>query len=254
MDKSPVVPDREQELITITEFKITSADTDMESRLRPGALFSFLAHAAYVSADNLGFGYEHLKENNLFWVLSRLEIHIRRALLWNEVVEIETWPKDIEGILYIRDFNVRDLQGDIVAQAGTSWLAIDSQTKRPRRKDSFDSDLFSRLSKKRALNESPAKLPDISDGDNFRVRSTYFDIDLNKHVTSSRYIDWMMDSFAVEFHKNNYPSLLSVNYVKETMPDTGIEIIRQSETQNDFYFTGRQPESLKTSFRGRIKF
>ncbi len=56
MDKSPDVPDREQELITITDFKITSADTDMEARLRPGALFSFLAHSAYLSADNLGFG------------------------------------------------------------------------------------------------------------------------------------------------------------------------------------------------------
>ena len=254
MDKSPDVHDREQELITITDFKITSADTDMEARLRPGALFSFLAHAAYLSADNLGFGYKHLKEHNLYWVLSRLEIQIKRALMWNEVVEVETWPKDIEGILYIRDFNVRDGKGDIVVMAGTSWLAIDSQTKRPRRKESFDSDLFSRLSKKRALSESPPKLSDISDGEHFGVRSTYFDIDLNKHVTSSRYIDWMMDTFSPDFHKDHYPQLLSVNFVKETLPGAQLNISRKKNSDSEYAFEGVNAGLFKTSFRGKIIF
>jgi len=254
MDKSPDVPDRAQELITITDFKITSADTDMKARLRPGALFSFLAHAAFLSADNLGFGYKHLKEHNLFWVLSRLEIHIKRALMWNEVVEVETWPKDIEGILYIRDFNVTDGQGDIVVQAGTSWLAIDSQTKRPRRKESFDSDLFSRLSNKQALNESPAKLPEINDGDNFGVRSTYFDIDLNKHVTSSRYIDWMMDTFSLDFHKGHYPKLLSLNFVKEILPGSQIGITREKNSEDKYNFQGVNEDTGKISFRGKMIF
>jgi len=241
-------------LITVTDFKITSADTDMEARLRPGALFSFLAHAAYLSADNLGFGYQHLKEHNLFWVLSRLEIHIKRPLMWNEVVEIETWPKNIEGILYIRDFNVRDQKGEIVVRAGTSWLAIDSRSKRPRRKESFDSDLFSRLRNKNALSESPARLPDLSDGDHFSVRSTYYDIDLNKHVTSSRYIDWMMDTLNIDFHQRHYPEKIWVNYVKETMPGIDVEILRQGKRDGDFFFTGRHIENQRISFKGRIKF
>jgi len=254
MDKSPDVPDRAQELITITDFKITSADTDMEARLRPGALFNYLAHSAYLSADNLGFGYKHLKEHNLFWVLSRLEVRINRPLMWNEVVEIETWPKDIEGILYIRDFIGRDSNGKVVVNAGSSWLAIDSEKKRPKRKESFKSDIFDQLKDKQALSESPGKLPDIQEGDVSHVRSTYFDIDLNKHVTSSRYIDWMMDTFPPEFHRKNYPKRLSVNYVKETMPETDIEILKKMENQTDYYFMGRQSESLKTSFKGRIKF
>ncbi len=248
------ITDPNEDLITITDFKITSADTDIEARLRPGALFSFLAHAAYLSADNLGFGYRHLKGHNLFWVLSRLEIHLKRPLMWNEVVEIETWPKDINGILYIRDFIGRDERGDIVVKAGSAWLAIDSETKRPKRKESFSSDIFNRLNDKHALAELPQKLPEISGDDSFEVHSTYFDLDLNKHVTSSRYVDWMMDTFTVDFHKKNYPSLLTVNYVKETMADSDIEIFRKNEGQSDFYFMGRQTESLKTSFRGRIKF
>jgi len=254
MDHSPRIADADKNLITVTDFKITSADTDMEARLRPGALFSFLAHSAYLSADNLGFGYQHLKEHNLFWVLSRLEIHIHRPLLWNEVVEIETWPKDIEGILYIRDFNVRDREGEVVVQAGTSWLAIDRQSHRPRRKESFDSDLFSRLHNKTALSESSAKLPELPEGDCFRVHATYFDIDLNKHVTSSRYIDWMMDTLDIEYHRKHYPDKISVNYVKETMAGKEMDILRQEKGTGDFYFTGRHADNQKVSFKGRIQF
>lgn len=254
MDKLNHNSDDHQDLITVTDFKITSADTDREARLRPGALFNYLAHGAYLSADNLGFGFEHLKEHNLFWVLSRLEMHIQRPLMWNEVVEIETWPKDIEGILYIRDFNVRDRQGEIVVRAGTSWLAIDMETKRPKRKESFDSDLFSRLSSKQALSSPPEKLPGIHEGERFDVRSTYFDIDLNRHVTSSRYIDWMMDTISSEFHKSRYPSIISMNYVKETMEGTIVDIFRKEEPDHVFFFEGIHAETEKSAFRGKIRF
>lgn len=254
MDKSLQISDPEKDLITITDFKITSADTDMEARLRPGALFSFLAHAAYLSADNLGFGYKHLKEHNLFWVLSRLEVHIKRPLIWNETIEVETWPKDIDGLLYIRDFLVRDKEGEIVARAGSSWLAIDSVTKRPKRKDSFDSDIFVYHKDKCGLKDPPKKLRETSGGDVFKLNSTYFDLDLNKHVTSSRYIDWMMDTFSLDFHREHYPKLLSINFVKETLPGSEIKMRREKGSEDEYRFEGENTGLGKISFRGTIVF
>ncbi|MCK5221183.1 MAG: hypothetical protein KAR14_06350, partial [Candidatus Aminicenantes bacterium] len=55
----------EKDLVTVLRSKITSAETDMESRLRPGALINLLIQAATYSADKLGFGYESLKKHNL---------------------------------------------------------------------------------------------------------------------------------------------------------------------------------------------
>jgi len=254
MSESLQTSDPKKHYITITDFMITSADTDMEARLRPGALFSFLAHSAYLSADNLGFGYDQLKVHNLFWVLSRLEVHLARPLMWNEKIYVETWPKDIEGILYIRDYLVRDGCGEIVARAGSSWLAIDSVTKRPKRKDSFNSDIFVYHKGKCALEASPMKLTGTPEGDVFIVKSTYFDLDLNKHVTSSRYIDWMMDTFPLDFHRGHYPKSLSVNFVKETLPGAEIRITRGKSPDSEYLFEGENTGLKKIAFKGKIVF
>jgi acyl-ACP thioesterase len=68
-------------------------------------------------------------------------------------------------------------------------------------------------------------------GDTFDVQTTYFDIDLNAHVTSSRYIDWMMDTFESSFHKENYPTELSINFLRETKPGHSIRLTRQASDE-----------------------
>ena len=64
----------------------------------------------------------------------------------------------------------------------------------------------------------------------------FFDIDLNKHVTSSRYVDWMMDSFSAEFHEANYPKKIALNYMKEVKLGEKIELIRQNPENKLFLF------------------
>ena len=249
MDKT-----NKNDLISTLKFKVTSAETDMESRLRPGALINLLIQSATHSADKLGFGFESLKKHNLFWVFSRLTVNITRPLKWNEVVEVETWPKDIVGLLYTRDFIIRDEDGKVVAKAASAWLPIDLETKRPKRKESFDSEFFTFLKEKHALKDPPEKLSGTREGEIFKVNSTYFDLDLNKHVTSTRYIDWMMDTFPIEFLRKNYPKALSINYIKETMPEMKLDIIKKQNGPGEFLLEGVNSETGKTSFRGKIVF
>ena len=249
MDKT-----NKNDLISTLKFKVTSAETDMESRLRPGALINLLIQSATHSADKLGFGFESLKKHNLFWVFSRLTVNITRPLKWNEVVEVETWPKDIVGLLYTRDFIIRDEDGKVVAKAASAWLPIDLETKRPKRKESFDSEFFTFLKEKHALKDPPEKLSGTREGEIFKVNSTYFDLDLNKHVTSTRYIDWIMDTFPIEFLRKNYPKALSINYIKETMPEMKLDIIKKQNGPGEFLLEGVNSETGKTSFRGKIVF
>ena len=47
----------EKNLTLYTGFKITSADTDMYTRIRAGALLNLLIQSAINSAESLGFGF-----------------------------------------------------------------------------------------------------------------------------------------------------------------------------------------------------
>jgi len=243
----------ETDLTLFSEFKITSADTDMYSRIRSSAVVNLLIQSAIQSAESLGFGFKSLKEQQLFWVLSRLTVEIYKPLQWHQEAEVETWPKTIDGLLYTRDFIIRDKKLNIIGRATSGWLAIDVETKKPKVLDGLHAEIFTHLKEKHGLKESPEKLQATSEGELFTTQSGYFDIDLNKHVTSTRYIDWMMDTFPIEFHEKHFPKRISINFMKETMPGDSIQMIRKNK-EKQFCFEGINMKYKTVAFRGKIDF
>jgi len=239
-----------QELVLRYTFNVTTADCDMNARLRVGGLVNFLVLAAINSADTLGFGYEGLRGQQLFWVLSRMTIEIYKPLKWYDKAVVETWPKDVSGLLYLRDFVVRNQLGEIVAKCTSGWLAIDIQSKRPRKVEEKFSYIFDRMKEKHALEQLPEKLGPVTEGDSFELKTTWFDLDVNKHVTSSRYIDWMVDTLPVDLLVGHYPRRISINYLKETMVGEPIRIIRTCRDDNQFLFEGSNQENASVKFRG----
>jgi medium-chain acyl-[acyl-carrier-protein] hydrolase len=241
-------------LISFSNFKITSADTDMNGRIRLGSLVNLLLQSAIDSADSLGFGYGGIRQQNLFWVLSRLTLEIDRPLTWYETVDVETWPKNVEKILYLRDFLLRDKEGQIIGKATSGWLAVDIKTKQLKKIDGIHSEFFVRLKNRHAISSPPEKLFASDGKENFRVKTGYYDADLNQHVTTTRYADWMMDTFSLDFHVNNYPKRISLNIMKETMPGETLELIRKESDNRVFNFDGLNIDRNINAFRACIEF
>lgn len=244
----------ENNLTLYSGFRITSAETDMFMRVRLGALVNLLIQSAINSAESLGFGFKNLKEQKLYWVLSRLTVEIYQPLYWNQEAEVETWPKSVEGLLYTRDYIIRDKHQNIIARATSGWLAIDTEAKKPKIIDGIHAEMFVHLRDKHGLSEPPEKLQATSHGDSFHVQAGYFDFDLNKHVTSSRYIDWMMDTLPIDFHRLHYPKRLSVNFMKETLPGDALNLIRGSVNSMQYSFEGINHAQKTGAFRGKIDF
>ncbi len=244
----------EDDLTLYSNFKISSADTDMFLRVRLGGVVNLLIQSAINSAESLGFGFKGLRKQQLYWVLSRMTLEIYQPMTWNQDVEVETWPKTLDGLLYMRDYIIRDKAQNIIARATAGWLAIDAETKKPKILDAVEAEMFVHLKEKHALQESPVKLSATPEGDEFDVKSSYFDFDLNRHVTSTRYVDWMMDTFTIDFHKNHFPKKISVNFMKETLPGDMLHIIRSSQDGLQFNFEGTNHAHKTVAFRGKIDF
>lgn len=242
------------DLTLFCPFRVTSADTDMEARLRPGALLNMLIQSAIQSADSLGFGFGSLRAEQLFWVLSRINIQVLRPLKWYDTLEVETWPKDVDGLLYLRDFRVWDQNKEVVAKATSAWLAIDFKSKRPRRIEGLDASRFHALKEKHALETRPDKLAAIDADVHGEFTSTYFDIDLNKHVTSTRYLDWIFDMLPMEYMLKAYPTKISINYLKETHPGEHMLIKSTVEEGHIHRFEGIHKSTGQPSYRALIEF
>jgi len=240
--------------ILIKSFTITTADTDMLGRIRVGSFVNLLIQSAIDSAERLGFGFDNLQTQQLFWVLSRMSIEIYRPLQWAEHITVETWPKTVDGILYIRDFIVRDSNETEVARATSAWLAIDSFSKRPKRVDEKHTEIFNALKDKHALTQLPTKLGKMEVGEQFNFSPAFFDIDLNKHVTSTRYVDWIMDTFSIEKVLSSYPKSLHINYQKETMLGEMIKVFKTECNLAHYQFKGINEQHNLNAFQAEMFF
>ena len=114
--------------------------------------------------------------------------------------------------------------------------------------------MFDLMKDKHSLQQKPDKLAAVMDGEKHDIRSTWFDFDLNRHVTSSRYVDWMFDHLPVELLVSRYPKSLSINYLKEILPGEVTRLSVSEQGDGNFLLEGVSLEAGKPSFRGKISF
>lgn len=242
------------DLIKSSHFRVSAADTDMFGRLRLSAVLNYLIEAAIQSADELGFGFKVLKQQNLFWVLSRIIIQLNKPVRWNEKIVVKTWPKNVEKIMYIRDYIIEGAGGDEIGRVTSGWLAVDLDRKRPAKVITENPETFYLLKALHGIAQLPGKVQSLNSNQWENVPIAYSDIDLNRHVFSPRYADWMMNMLPVSFHASNYPRLLTMNFMNEIPPDEEIALNHQLNKDGLLICEGKQVNSDKIAFRGSIQF
>ncbi len=235
--------------------QITSADTDFSKTLRPSSLINMLIQVAWHHAEVLEFGMDMMHREGLVWMLSRMQTKIYQQPFWNDSLSITTWPKGIRRLFYIRDFEVHDSQNRLVAQTTSEWLLIDIKVKRPKLYNQ-ESIIFNQNKDKHSINNAVPILEAIGgDAESFSNQVNYSDVDLNQHLTTTRYIDWMMDTFSMDFHAKNKCKALILNFIREAPYNEKVEILRfNDQTSNCFDFSFKKPEGEKDLFRGQLCF
>lgn len=202
--------------------RIRSYDVDGTRRATVPRLCGYFLEAAWNHAETLGFGFTHLQKEGKFWVLSRLRCEMQEYPRWAEEITLRTWPRGIEGPFAYRDFELLDKTGARLGAGTSAWLVLDSVSKRPQRLHKLLPNIAPR---KAALGRDPEKLPDNGVWDNeTQITARYSDIDVNQHVTASRYIAWVLDSYPIGFHAKHSVRVLDVNYLSETVEGEQINV------------------------------
>jgi medium-chain acyl-[acyl-carrier-protein] hydrolase len=198
------------------EFSVRSYETDCTGRLRMSSLFNYFQEFAGNHVIHLGIGYEVLKSLGYVWFLSRAKVRVRRLPVWGGRGLVETWHVTTDGLMYIRDFRMIDEAGDVLLDATTGWLLVDTATFRPHPAGVLPIPLPAN-DRGRALDEPLKKLLPLQGIQRAYEREVRLsDIDVNNHVNNARYLEWIFDCYDDEFMRSHSPGFLQVNYVGET--------------------------------------
>lgn len=179
-------------------YRMTAAGASAQGTLPLSTLVADVIQVATDHANALGVGYSRLIEDGNSWVLSRLTIEVDRMPRINEDYSLTTW---IEG--FNRHFSERNFElcasGVTIGYMRTVWVAINVATRRPADLSGI-SHLQSTVSDRRCPIEPQRRIPsppaDMADVYEVIFRSS--DIDFNRHVTTTRYMELAVDSLPLE--------------------------------------------------------
>jgi medium-chain acyl-[acyl-carrier-protein] hydrolase len=206
---------------------IESYDVDALGRLRPHILFAYLLNTAWNHAKGTAYGYEELSAKNLMWVLIKMHLIIKQQPKWGDQVTIETWGKRIEKLYALRDFAVSSTAGEKMISATSSWMVLDKANGRPQR-FYLKTNSFPWQPGREELETSLQKVPELQRGKKMaQFRAQFSDIDVNRHVNSTRYLKWMIDSHSQEHLEKAELKAVELSFLAEALPNVGIAVLSE---------------------------
>ncbi|MBD3615140.1 MAG: acyl-[acyl-carrier-protein] thioesterase [Gracilimonas sp.] len=176
-------------------FKIRASEVDQNGKATLPAICSLFQEVAGNHALKLNFDITQLHDQNLTWVLHRMDIKIDRYPNWREKITIETWPAAGDALRAYRNYRILNEEGNLIGVCLSYWMMINLKTRKPTRmpKDVLDlrlSDIDHVLPVK---SDRIMPFEETNVEKKFVVRES--DLDMNKHVNNARFVEWLMETY-----------------------------------------------------------
>lgn len=220
-----------QSLLT-RQYKLTAADCNAQMELPLSALVQNIIEVATDHANLLGVGYDRLVEDGNAWVLIKLSLEMERMPRVGDDYVITTWVEDFNRHFSRRDFEISVAAGDgneVIGHVVSMWTVINSATRK-----AVSLDGVGNLDKvKNPHGYVAAKAPRVKPRDimeastkRYDYRVAVSDTDSNRHLTSMRYIQLMVNLWKLHHYDNNLISNFEIAFNNEARYDDTVTLSR----------------------------
>lgn len=194
-------------------YKVLASDVDRFQRLRMSRLFALLQELSIAHTEELGFPRETTLDRGFLWVISRIHIRLVRPILYDEHVQLESWPEPMLHMIYPRGYRLLTHSGEFLGEAAALWTLIDAKKRTIALPEQTQVqipgwDREGQLS-------LPQGLSACMKGEPISHPVLYSELDLNGHVNNTRYFDWIDDLFSVAEHESVLYTEMQMNFMHE---------------------------------------
>lgn len=228
---------------------------DQRGRMMPANVFRMLTEMAGINAEQLGFGFQKMLEQDLYWVLSRLKVKFLRHPMGGERLYWRTWPKGYQQkLFFIRDFEVLDENLQPVMLASSAWLVIHASERRLIPPSRLPGITLPYLEAQVALDETLEKLSIENGEEALRLQARYSDIDFLGHMNNARYVEAICDALPSDLMAEKDLDWIQVNYDKEVRQGEQVSIRLVEQNQNLWGLEGVNLSSNLSAFTAQLHF
>lgn len=233
--------------------KIYSYELCHTGTVKPSYLMRFMQTAAGIDSEKLGAGYRILREHDMVFVITKLKLEMFADLEEGDEIHVKTWQKEIKGVTFIRDFELK--RGDeIVGYASTQWALMSFVERRPVRPSKMPVVTASSpdIPSKEVELERHIERPEnaVKHG-NFKRTVMLSDLDENLHLNNTNYADIMLDFLPQDISASSF-ELLQINFRGEARLNDELEINVYCEGKTVYYYAENITKG-HVCFEGKIR-
>lgn len=229
---------------------LSAAECNAQQEMSLPMLAQRLIDVSTAHANATGIGYDRLIVDNNAWVLSRITIEMERMPAINENYSLTTWIETLNRHFSERIVEIDDGEGRPIGYGRLIWVAINIKTRRPA--DLTPLFPMVEISDRPCPIAKQARLTAIGAPDHVAVYKFQFsDIDFNRHVNSTRYIQFILDQWGVAFFDMNRVARFEIAYQAEAHYDDVVEVRRRGDEETQDFEIARNGTVCT---RARVKF
>ncbi|MEO0778662.1 MAG: acyl-ACP thioesterase domain-containing protein [Bacteroidota bacterium] len=204
-------------LLTYREsFKIRTYETGQKKEATLAHLLKLMHEAAMQNVIDLKVSVWDLEKAQISWVIRQMRFRVQRLPQLGETITIETHPAGFHRLFTYRDYRVFDADGQLIAEAASKWLLMDTQN---RRLAPIPADFIVRFKMPDPADCLPRpelKLPPWQSAERQRTfRVAWYDLDFNGHLNNVVYLNWMLEALAAPVLQNGQLQQLDIIYRAE---------------------------------------
>ena len=219
---------------------VSYSEVDSFYKLRLDHIFSHFQNIADLHSKEMGTdGEVLLQKSNVFWILTKIKLKIAELPKSGETITVETWPLKAKGIRFERDFKLSNNE-KVFVMGSSEWCTLDYTTQKLRRVDSvaYPHDMPFREDRSGAGEMLRIKEP-VNDADiHHAYRSSFVDIDTNKHTNNIAYLRMILNCFSPDEFNELQLDELQVSFLSQTFYGDEITVYKK-KTDYGFYIEGQ---------------
>ena len=169
--------------------RVRFSETDPDKKLSITGLMNYLQDCSIFQSEDVGAGFSYMDRTKKSWLLSAWNVEVLRRPDVAEEITICTWPYNFKGIYGLRNFGIKDKDGNFLVKADSCWFLTSMETGRPVKPTAEDIAPYPTVEPRMEMDELPRKISLPADMEEVgRISVMKHHLDVNLHVNNVQYV------------------------------------------------------------------
>jgi medium-chain acyl-[acyl-carrier-protein] hydrolase len=182
-------------------YTIRTNEITKDKTLSVPSMLMLMQEASMQNVIELKASVWDMEKDDMSWVLLRKKLNIFRYPVLGDVVTVVTYPSHFEKVFAFRDYKMYDVNGELLAQASSTWTLLNTKTRKLEKIPQIFLDMKT-PNDEEILTPPESKIirPEKCEFSK-KFKIGWFDIDWNEHVNSVFLIKSIIESTPKEILK-----------------------------------------------------